>query len=255
MEENNKENIISKIMKLIELGNSENNNNPHEREAASKKAAKLMAEYSISFLDLKVGKNGEENFTTITINGSSTKFVDYEGVLADIIAKTFDCTTINRNCTVDGWHMFFIGDKHDLEIVIYFFKFLRRTLSAMSYRSVTKETLIKSNPWNSPISDSFLRESRRNYCMGIVDTISVRLKDLYTKREEFIPSNCKSLMVIKKDGLEKYIKDKYPNLRTQPLKAFTGDRDAYHKGKKDGNKINLSQPIANKNADTTARLA
>jgi len=50
-----KQDMIQKILKLLELGDADKKSNPHERELAQKKAAQMMAEHSLSFADLREG--------------------------------------------------------------------------------------------------------------------------------------------------------------------------------------------------------
>lgn len=241
-----KEAIISKIMKLMELGNEEKNTNPHEREAASRMAAKLMADYSIDFIDLKNNKIKDDPFITITIDGSAEQRVDYEGSLAHNIAKAFDCKMINQTGYDHIWRLIFVGSKHDLEIAIYFFKFLRRTLYAMSSMNVTRESLKQSNPYlGRKITAKYIEEARRNYCFGLVQTISERLEELYKKKEEFIPADCRDLVVVRKDDLDKFLKSQFPNLRHIRATSLKGDVGAYKKGLADGKNVNLSRPISN----------
>jgi hypothetical protein len=243
--EENKEAIIAKIMKLMELGNEEKNSNSHERDAASKMAAKLMANYSIDFIDLKNHKIKDDPFMRIDVEGSSPQRVDYEGALAHCIALAFDCKMINTFRT-GRWEMAFMGSKHDLEIAVYFFKFLRRTLFTMSYKNITAESLKAADGYlGKKITAKYLEDARRNYCFGLVATISERLDDLYKKREEFIPSDCRDLVIVRKDDLQKYVKECFPIIKHTRAKDLKGDLNAYRKGVSDGHKVNLSRPLPN----------
>jgi hypothetical protein len=237
-----KEEIIAKIMKLMELGNAENNSNPHEREAASRKAAKLMAEYSLDFADLRAGKPADSAFVTINVDGSEYSKVDFEAVLALAIAEAFDCKVINTYKN-GPWQIAFCGTKHDLEIAVYFFKFLRRTMYAMATKNVTAETVRPTYTRTGSIRVD-VRMARRNYCFGLVETIHTRMRDLYLKREEFIPSDCKALMVVKNAGLQTYFKQQFPNAVNGRKIHLSGDTGAYRKGQADGRNVNLSRPIA-----------
>jgi len=250
--EEKKEAIIGKIMKLLELSNEEKNNNPHEREAAAKMAAKLMADWSLDFIDLKTSKPKGDTFVTFEVDGSSEVKIDYEASLAWAISKAFDCKVINSN-NKGYWQMIFIGSKHDIEIAVYFFKFLRRTLHAMSFKNVNKESLIAQNPYLGKVTAKYLNDARRNYSFGMVKTIDERLVELYTKREEFIPSDCKSLIVVKKDDLNKFMHEAFPNLRSSHTKALRGDMNAYRNGQADGRSVNLSRPISN-NGGSSAQI-
>jgi hypothetical protein len=235
MTQERKEEVISKIMKLMELGNEEKNNNPHERETAMRMAAKMMAEYSIDFADLRSGKPKEDVFIELEVEGTSDVKVDFESRLAFYIAHAFDCEMINTY-RHGPWSIVFIGTKHDLEIAVFFYKYLRRTLGAMARLKYPKDT----------------KSSRRNYCFGMVTVIGDRLDDLYKKREEFIPSDCRALVIVKKDGLQKFFHEKFPNRVNGRKTSIKGDMGAYYNGKADGKTVNLSRPISHSNEKRAA---
>jgi len=247
-----KEEIIAKIIKLMELGNEERNSNPHEREAATKKAAQLMAEYALDFADLRNNKPSDDAFAEIDVDGSFVRKVDFESSLAGNIARAFDCKVINtyRN---GPWQICFVGLKHDLEIAVYFFKFLRRTMYAMANKNVTRENVRPSYGRNGRTKID-VQQARRNYCYGIVVTIGERLKELYQKREEFIPSDCKALMVVKKDRVEEFFRQKFPSVIPGRKTALRGDFSAYERGMKDGHSVNLSRPIAHTGGAPSAQI-
>lgn len=255
MTEEARNNIISKIMKLMELGNAEKNSDTHEQQAAMNMAAKLMAEYSIDFAHLRNVNKDTDSFVQITVDGSDTKKVDFEATLAYQIAKAFDCKVINTTCNVlfggsvpyGSWQMCFVGTKNDLEIAVFFFKYLRRTVYSLANRNVTKDNVRPTYAGNGKRKVD-LKNAKRNYCFGLVTTIGERLTDLYQKREQYIPSDCKELMVVKKDGLDKAFKEMFPHMKMRRTSGFKGDTGAYHKGKSDGMNVNLSRPISNNGA-------
>ena len=231
-----KEEIVAKIMKLMELGNEENNSNPHEREAASRKAAEMMANYYIDFADLRSEKPKEDVFITIEVDGSADVEIDYESRLAFCIAHAFDCEMIN-SYRKGPWQIMFLGTKNDLEIAVFFFKHLRRTLSAMGRLKFPTD----------------VRHSRKNYCFGLVTTIGERLNDLYKRREEFIPSDCRALVVVKKENLQNFFDREFPNRTFGRRTRFKGNLEAYYQGKTDGKTVNLNRPITH-SGGATAQL-
>jgi hypothetical protein len=248
-----KEEIITRIMKLMELGNEEKNSNPHEREAASRKAAQLMAEYALDFADLRVDKGKNEPFVTIEVHGSEDHKIDFESSLAGCIARAFDCKIINTNRN-GYWQLIFVGTKHDLEIAVYFFKFLRRTMYAMANKNVTPQTI---NPSYSRRSSTklALRDARRNYCFGLVTTVGERMKDLYEKREEFIPADSRALMVVKNEGLDNFFHQQFPSIRRGRTATLKGDMNSYYAGKEDGKRVNLSRPISYSNGQSVGQIS
>jgi hypothetical protein len=222
----NKQKMIDKILKLLELG-SEKNPNEHERNLAADTAAKLMAKYSIEFIDLKNGKPKEEIFGNEYVKGMSAKYFTWEGDLATYIIGAFDGKIVFRNYLDGTWSACFIGTKSDVEIATFFFKYLRRTVgkAADGYSRLKKE--------------------RETFATGMVMQIGKRLNDLYKKREEFIPSDCKDLVVIKKEGVTDYMKKLFPHVRTGKANRPSGSREAWAKGAQAGQKVNLSRPIGN----------
>jgi hypothetical protein len=249
-----KEEIIGKIMKLMELGNEEKNSNPHEREAATRMAAKLMAEYCVDFAELRSAKPSEDSFATMEVDGSEDHKVDFESSLAGAIARAFDCKVLNL-IHFGPWKISFVGSKHDLDIAVYFFKHVRRTMYVMARNNVTEATIRPSTYSRSGMaSTADVKNARRNYCFGMVQTISQRLLDLYMRREEFIPADSKALMVIKKDGLDKFFHDKYPHTRSGRSISLKGDLRSYERGKEDGRRVNLSRPISHTGRGSAAQI-
>jgi hypothetical protein len=121
---------------------------------------------------------------------------------------------------------------------------------AMATRNVTPETI---NPRRVRTGSNKvdLRMARRNYCFGMTETISRRLQDLYARREEFIPSDCKALIVIKNDGLAKFFQQQFPNAIAGRRIALKGDVDSYRRGQADGRTVNLTRPIAHSGLGTS----
>jgi len=243
MTEESKEKIVATIMKCLELSREENNGTDGEKATAKEMAEKLMAKYAIDIVDLRDGRPDDSVFVTFKVDGSADEKVDFESALANGIAKAFDCKMINSWGINGGhtykWELHFCGTKHDLEIVVYFFKYLRRTLYAMANKNITKETVTG----RARITPAYVREAQRNYCYGMVNAINVRLEELYMKREQFIPSDSRALVVVKKQGVEDYYRNQYPNARPGRSRRMSGDMRAFDKGREDGARINLSRPI------------
>lgn len=231
--EEKKRELVDRVMKLLALGDEEKNSNPHERETAQRMAAKLMAEYSLDFVDLKKNAKRDENvFARFDVEGAEEVKVNWEFCLSGAVAKVFDCTVIGKSDNV--WKLCFMGTKSDLEIAVFFFKYLRRTVGVMSERRYR------------------LQREQANYAFGMVLTLQERLEELFKKREEFIPSDCKALMVIKKDDLQKFVKQEFPNIRHSHFNIGK-DAASYRQGRNDGHKVNLSRPIGN-NSNSHAML-
>lgn len=235
-----KEEMVQKILKLLALGNDENNYTP-EREAAQKKAAQLMAEHSLKFADLK-GKSPKGMFTKIKVMGTEGEKINWEFSLSGAVARTFDCRVVgitnpesdNQGYWQDKFNMVFMGTKGDLELAVFFFTYLRRNVGRMSEAR-----------YNG-------KRDQATYAFGCVSSLQERMESLFKKKEEFIPSTGKELMVIKKDELEKFVKQEFPYLRNTSF-SIGNNHNAYSQGKADGKRINLNRPISH-NGNATNRM-
>ena len=225
-----KEEMVQKILKLLALGNDENNYTP-ERETAQRKAAQLMAEHSLEFADLK-GKTPKGMFTKINIAGTAGEQIDWEFSLSGNVASTFDCKVVGSTdfgSSQGDWkntfNMVFMGTKGDLELAVFFFTYLRRTVGRMA------EVRYKG------------KRDQATYAFGCVSTLKERMEDLFKKREEFIPSSGKELIVIKKEKLAKFVLQEFPHRKRTTFNVGK-NHSAYNQGKNDGKRINLQRPIS-----------
>lgn len=226
--------MIGKIQKLLELGKDGNGAFSPEAESANRLAAKLMAENAIDFIDLRQGKKPNCSFEQFDMAMEGTK-VDWESYLANVIAKAFDVKVIQS--TYDGWKLMYCGVKTDIEISVFFFKYLRRSVGMLS-------------------SHSFKRKpDQQNFAYGMVEVIGQRLKKLQDMRNEAIQSmsDCRALMVVKTDGLDKFVKEQFPRLRMLPGTRLKGSAQASAAGREAGHKVNLSRPIGHTGAAGAAK--
>lgn len=236
-----KEEMVQKILKLLSLGNDERNYTP-ERESAQRKAAQLMAEHSLEFADLKGKTKGV--FTKIKVTGTDGEQINWEFLLSGAVASIFDCKVVGTsgfaNVSQGDWqnvfNMVFMGTKGDLELAVFFFTYLRRNVGRMA------EVRYKG------------KKDQSTYAFGCVSTLRERMEDLFKRREEFIPSTGKELMVLKKEELEKFVKEEFPRLKNKFFDVGN-NHSAYSQGKADGKRINLNRPIgSNGNASDRARI-
>lgn len=218
-----KQAMVEKILKLLELGDESNGAYTAEQQAANDMAAKLMAKYSIDFADLKDGKPKSNIFERMDVDALDEQYVHWEAVLAKCIGDAFDVHTVMRK---SPFTLKFCGTKSDIELTVFFYRYLRRTVgrkSELAFRN---------------------RRDQDTYADGMVLTISNRMQELYRKRETFMDSDSKALVVVKKDGLDKFVKEQFPNLYKSRARRVTGSMEAYNRGLADGHSVSLSKPIA-----------
>lgn len=228
---------MEKILKLLELGKDGNGAYTPEQQAANEMAAKLMAKYAIDFSELRVaGKKHSNVFENHTIDPLDVVYCGWEAVLANCIAKTFDCRVVSNKGFV--WTLNFLGTKSDLEISIFFYRHLRRTVCRKAELAYPRG-----------------KANQETYAMGMVNTISKRLTDLYKKREEFMPSDCRDLVIVKGDELDTYMKNQYPALRKSKVSTMRGSNEAYSRGALDGKHVGLNRPIGHSGGGNHAAIA
>ena len=213
--------IIEKVLKLMELAKEETNSHSAERESAQKMAAKLMEQYSLDFADLRTGKPKNGIFQQFDL-GMGEDVVDWLGSLANGIAKAFDVKIVQRS---NPWTLMYCGTKTDIDISIYFFRYLRRSVSMQSSRAFTKKA------------------DQKTFAFGMVKVIAERMKGLYEKRNELFSSDSRALMVVKQDGLDEFVHQQFPNITRGRSIKLGGSHEAHLAGKEAGRKVNISRPL------------
>ena len=249
-EKSERQKIVEKIVKLMAVAALDSGATDGERENANRFLAKMMADYAI---DIDEIKNSEKigGYRGVWVLATTYEYRDYEALLANCIAKVFECSIVvgyndGKIFPNEEWRhccMCFVGHEHDLAIAVYFFKFVRRTMFSM-YRKHDRSI---------PGRKRDQKNSERNYCFGFVDSVSKKLEDIYKKREELIPSDCRALIVAKKDMTEQKFRELFPKTKTQTAKRLTGDYQKYSIGAADGKRVNLARPI--EGSSTSAQIS
>lgn len=240
-----KEALIEKCRKLMALATSPN---PHEALLASKKLGELMAKHAISAMELDSEDSPHADLIREGVNGYTVRKCLWEAILAANIAKVFDSKVVNTRCN-DGWSNVFMGYKSDVEIAIYFFKYIRRQISQMAKISADKFkedgyhmlTSYEKRGWNAV-------EFSNTYAHGMVSKVIKRLTEAYSVRRENIPSNCTALMVVKGENVMSFMNDHFPN-RTNATHKMRGSDYAYHQGYNDGSRVRINKGVTGKNSN------
>lgn len=226
-----KQSMIDKVMKLLELGKEESGGFSPEQKTANEMAARLMAKYALDLSDLRGAKKGF-SFARQKVDPLDEVYCAWEGSLAHCIANAFDVSVIITKPRYSAWFLSFLGTKTDIEISVFFYRHLRRTVGRKAEIGFR------------------LKRDRTTYAFGMVDTIDKRLQDLYKRRNEVMDENSSALMVVKVDGLDKYVKDQFPNLRKSQSNKLTGSMESYRKGLADGRKVSLNRPVSHNGTPT-----
>jgi len=201
-----KEKVMSWVQKL--LTKAMHPNTPrHEVHACEAKAAELMAKYKISAI--QATQSQESSNSLAGINRQKVDFLvggrtDWGYWLANAISEAFDCQIVAFK---KEQKIYFIGYTDDIDTCIWFFNYLQIEIYLWAEKH---STLVKK---------------RNSYAHGMVNTIGIRLRELYKKVEEIIPSDCRDLVIIKKDKVNQFTKQQFPHLGHMNMNK--GNQDSF----------------------------
>jgi len=232
MEKKDKQRLIEVVSKLVALANDAGATDG-EKAAATEKAAKMMAKYSIS--DFEIGAfNGEAelDLTRVDIEGLTGRHRNWESTLAGTIARVFDSRVVLTTYT-EPWSASFVGFAADVEVSVHFYTRLRRAVTRYSKLEYPGAQL----------------KNRNVFAYGMVRKLGQRLQEAFVKRDEYIPSDCKDLVIAKGCKVKDFMEELFPNTRSTSGPKIKGSREAYIKGQKAGEKVTLHTPIAASNGD------
>lgn len=216
------ESIIKKIQKLLAKASS--TDSIHEREALLLKAQELLLEYNLdaSHLDLKV----EVGILEEQLN----YYDDWESTLLRVIAKNNFCRTVrqpwNKKINV-------IGKSNNISVCIYLHKFFNSTLLELSIKSYMKmcdERLGGQDPSKAQ-KNKYLNE----YLLDGVHGIAYKMR--MQKEEAMNNAKVSDLILINDTDVQKYVDEKYPNLRKSRGGSYNPMGSGYSNGFNDGSNI------------------
>jgi len=227
-----REQIMIKIQKLMGLATS-----PFEAEAtaAMNKAAELMEKYSITLGDCQTEEEVKINMVRLDLKGRTMRAVMWEAILAHGLGECFDVETV-RYIKRDGWHLAFMGTKPDVDMVIYFTKYLRR--------SVGRITDLENQGRG--------RSVRNTFAHGMVTRIIQRMSVMYLKRQEIKTSDSLALVTVKQIETEKLKKKHFPKLRTTQVRV-ADNRGAWERGAAAGDKVAIRNGVNGRAANGSLR--
>lgn len=234
LEGTEKERVMAKVKALLELGASDNE---HEAKLAMQRAGEIMAKYeiSVSQLTLKEKEDVENQYIDLMAPDGSNR-VTWEGSLAGVVAWKLDCAVI----IVGRKKLSFIGFSRDLELVDFYFRYLRRNIGVV-------------------IWDMKTIKKQYSYAMGFIAAIGERLDAMKREKEKVMnESGCTSLVLAKNTIVKDATKKLHPNVNAGTNKEYKNDQSAFNSGYKDGKEIALGRPVSNggdRESVTSGRIA
>lgn len=199
-----------------------------EAHAAMEKATMIMAKEKIAVAEiLRTTDKKEDLMSSSRINffySQKNSRQDWELVLGMYIAEAFDCSYLYSTDWLTGKHSGeVIGYEVDVENVLYFFAYVQFKIAA------------KIRPFPT-------QSEKNSYGRGFSERIGQRLKEMNNGINKIVPSDCRDLMVIKKDLAEREMRRRHPNTRTKSVSQIK-DYQAYRRGLKDGGNLALRKGV------------
>ena len=180
--------IIEKIKKLLALANS---SNEHEAALAASHAQRLLSEHNLAMADIEAShKPDKADKVETIISKTLPKWLRH---LIAGVSTAFDCQAVHHPAT---GKMTFIGVGADVQIAVYTFAYLDRTVRKLC-TSYMKQHVI------STMANRHRELMRQSYYLGAVSTINARLKE--QKVETPVTSGA---LVPVKEGLIRHERDR-----------------------------------------------
>ena len=225
----NKRRILEKL-----FATAMHENTPEEEaHTAMEKATEIMAKEKIAIADFMRTTDKKEFIIEGNVKfhyGGRRSYQDWELRLGTVVSKAFDCSYITDWEHTSG-EVF--GHETDVDNVVYFFAFIQFKIAG-KIRHYDKKT------------------TKNSYGRGFVDRIGVRLIEMNRKVEQVVPTDCRELLVVKKELAVKKMKDKHPKTQSFSLNQIR-DHRAYLKGQRDGGSLSLRHGVAG-SSDSKAQI-
>ena len=244
--------LVSKIRKLLALGNF--NDNGNQAELALAKAKQLAVEYEIDLASIEIFDEKPKLEPIIKGEGidSGSRFSVTQKFVNWIVQNHFNVKIIMSGGRYGGRYINFIGKKIDVETATYVNSFLNAELMRL---------------WHNYQKKNNLRAAVRNsYLYGLYQGLDAKLAETKKQAEEGkfstmndgqkVRGNYQLMVVNEKQRLEKAVGDFYPHLRKVSISVGRAFRqDVIGDGKRDGRNINITRGIGNGQTNRALKYA
>lgn len=220
-----KKKMIDRVKKLLSLANSDNE---HEAKLAAERASKLLTEYNLTMQEVVVNRDYES--TTVV---EKNRMAQEDKWLMPLLRDFFFVNPIihssyrgrdDRGRRKYAHSIVFIGEDVNVEVASYVYEFLLKEYRIL-WKVYSKRTGAK-------------RGSKDSYYHGLTWGLKAQLQ-----RSQKAVQNETGLVLVKDPGLEKYMNEQHPDLRSQTRKANVGDFVAASHGAEDGKNIQIRKGV------------
>lgn len=222
MTENEREDILVKVKKLLSL--SKKNSNENEAAAAAAKAQELLLRYNLEMSEVEgveVGKKDEPFITDYTTshragNGASVNEVRWKILLAFGVAKANLCSVVHMG---GQRKLCWLGKKSNIEIAQYIFDTLCVDLEYIADKRWKDLLALRKLQIQHPDIPLFTDESlrwvngktwKKSFYIGAVEVIRKRLTENLSSLR--VDTNINALVVVNDDKLKVFTKETFGRL-------------------------------------------
>jgi hypothetical protein len=199
---------------------------PQEANALQEKVAQLMAKYKIDEMEATtVEEIDDHDMAREEVKFYQKGRMNWGFMLAWGIAPVFECQAVRKH---KSQIMMFFGFPQDVEIVVYFFRFFQLEIIALTEKSGYRTV-----------------KDRNSYSNGMAKRLIQRINDTYKRAKEIIPSDCRELMVVKEQAVERYVKLEIGPVSNSRINT-NWNGSAYAQGFRDGDRVNIVNPNLDK---------
>ncbi|QBD78006.1 DUF2786 domain-containing protein [Ktedonosporobacter rubrisoli] len=212
--------ILEKIRKLLALSTS---SNPHEAALAASKAQALLAEYNLELSQVQTSEPDARYEQAHLSTGSRV----WRRQLLYVLAKYNFCQTVYDP---NYKHVILIGERHNSEVVQYLYSSLVEQLEHMAVTAYRQSE-----------SEFPLATWKNSFFAGALRSIDQRL-DEQQKQFVAISGQCRSLVIVKNDELQKAVNKLFPHLRAGRSRRIVRC-DGYYDGIRAGRTVALNKAL------------
>lgn len=215
---------IDTCKKLLAL--AEGTDNPNEAALAMERLGVFLAKHGLEMSEIRTEHDIEDNIIRDEFTSWNKKFKPWESSLGHRIANAFRTESVQQTSRTKKSKLFFIGTKSDIELILYYFQFLRKDIH-----------------WESQVKYPHNIANRNTFCYGATISVTERLEIMQRARDENVPSDSLALVLATEARIKKRFEEEFPKLGTARKHVLSGVPDAFYQGQDYGDTIELNTPI------------
>ena len=227
-----KKKVVDRIQKLLNLANSDNEN---EAKAAAAAANKLLTKFNLSMQDCTNRKYEENVFAERSRLRQHDKWIlpllrDFYFVFPLVATRTVGLTSTGKLKRVRIIKV--LGEETNVEIARYMFDFFQSEFELL-WKNFAKKHGVGA-------------KSKDSYFHGLVWGIKEQLKVAQSQAQTET-----GLMIVKDGDLDKYINELHPNIKTTVRSSSIHDKEAQTAGIEAGKNMQIRKGLRDNNQAPT----